>query len=337
MYEDIFNQIMQKIDGLVAEGRTDQVVDLLDRAVYGFIERKDYKHAKDCYNKIMAVNPLALSEIIRIGDFIERSAYDNIDSEHKTTWTELYRELPREVIVDFYTELEAVLLKPGEVLFRQRDINDRLFFIDSGNIGIYIETKFVKTPLTILRPGELVGIEGFLFNTYCSNTAQAESPTVLRALKVSDYQQWPSTFNILSGKINSMVEKQRERVSDIIKKTDIQRRRHERYTPNHQVSVKINFPAFNKNFQTELINVSLGGAEVLGHIDSGLFRQLLGCETELNYATKKESNESVFNKSYMAEVVNVVPKYNHNYSVHLQFKNLLESGELDSLTDRLVI
>lgn len=337
MYEDIFNQIMQKIDVLVAEGRIEQAVDLLDRAVYGFVERKDYKHAKDCYNKIMAVNPLALSAIIRIGDFIERSVYDSIDNEHKAVWSELYKDLPREVIVDFYTELEGVLLKPGETLFRQRDINNRLFFIDSGNIGLYFETKFAKTLLTILRPGEFVGVEGFIFNTYCSNSAQAESPVVLRALNLSSYQQWPSSFNLLSGKIHSMIEKQRERVSAIIRKADIQRRRHERYTPHEHVSVKINFPAFNKNFQTELINVSLGGAEILGHIDAGLFRQLLGSDTELNYVSKKENSESVFTKSYKAEVVGVEPKYNHNYAVHLQFKNLLESSELNVLTDRLVL
>lgn len=334
MYEDIFNQIMQKINALMAEGRIDQAVDLLDRAVYGFVERKDYRHAKDCYNKILAVNPLALSEIIRIGDFIERSVYESIDVEHKTTWTEFYKDLSREVIVDFYTELEVVPLRAGEALFRQRDINDRLFFIDSGNIGLYIETKFAKTLLTILSPGEFVGVEGFLCNSYCSGTAQAESPTVLRALKLSDYQQWPPAFNMLSGKINTMVVKQRERVSAMIKKTDIQRRRHERYTPHERVSVKVNFPAFNKNFQTELVNVSLGGAAVLGHIDSALFRQLLGSATELNYAAK---NENVFDKSFKAEVVGVEPKYNHNYSVHLQFKNLLEPSELDTLTDRLVI
>lgn len=337
MYEDIFNQIMQKIDALVAEGRIEQAVDLLDRAVYGFVERKDYKHAKDCYNKILAVNPLALSEIIRIGDFIERSVYDSIDAEHKTAWAELYKELPREVMVDFYTELEGVLLKPGETLFCQRDINDRLFFIDSGNIGLYYETKFAKTLLTILRPGEFVGVEGFLFNTYCSNTALAEGPVVLRALNLSSSQQWPSSFNGLSGKMNSLIEKQRERVSSIIQKADIQRRRHERYTPHEHVSVKINFPAFNKNFQTELVNVSFGGAEVLGHIDAGLFRQLLGSDTELHYVSKKENRAGVFSKSYKAEVVGVVPKYNHNYSVHLQFKDLLESSELNTLTDRLVI
>lgn len=337
MYEDIFNQIMQKIDVLVAEGRIEQAVDLLDRAVYGFVERKDYKHAKDCYNKIMTVNPLALSEIIRIGDFIERSVYDSIDTEHKAAWAEIYRDLPRELIVDFYTELEGVLLKPGETLFRQRDINDRLYFIDSGSIGLYFETKFAKTLLTILRPGEFVGVEGFLFNTYCSNMAQAESPLVLRALNLSSYQQWPPSFNLLSAKINSMLEKQRERISAIIQKADIQRRRHERYTPHEHVSVKINFPAFNKNFQTELVNVSLGGAEVLGHIDAGLFRQLLGSDTELHYVSKKENSTSVFAKNYKAEVVGVEPKSNHNYSVHLQFKHLLESGELHTLTDRLVI
>lgn len=337
MYEDIYDQIMRKVDGLVAEDRIDQAVDILDRAVYGFVERKDYWHAKDCYNKIMEVNPLALSEIIRVADFIERSVYDNISTDHRAAWKELYNDLPRETAVAFCMGLEEVLLKPGEVLFHQRDLNDRLFLIDSGSIGLYAETKFDKIQLATLRPGEFVGIEGFWFNTYCSNTAQAESPTVLRALKLSDHQKWPSSFNALSTKMNFMAEKQQERISEVIKKTAIQRRRYERYAPNNRVYVEMKFPDFNKKFRAELLNVSFGGVAALGRIDPDIFRRILGAVTELNFVTKKQNFESVFNKTFVAEVVGAVPKYNHNYSIHLQFKDLLESGELNTLINRVAI
>lgn len=337
MYEDIYNQIMQKVDGLVAEDRIDQAVDILDRAVYGFVERKDYWHAKDCYNKLMEVNPLALSEIIRVADFIERSVFDNISVDHKAAWKEFYKDLPREIAVAFYLGLEEIILKPEDVLYKQRDLNDKLFLIDSGSIGLYAETKFDKIRLATLKPGELVGIEGFLYNTYCSNTAQAENPTVLRALKLADFEKWPTNFNHLSIKINFMAEKQQERVSEIIKKTAIQRRRYERYAPNNRVYVEMNFPDFNKKFRAELLNVSFGGVAALGRIDTEMFRNVLGAVTELSFVTKKQNFESVFNKSFVAEVVGAVPKYNHNYSIHLQFKDLLESDELNTLINRVAI
>ena len=185
MYEDIYNQIMQKVDGLVAEDRIDQAVDILDRAVYGFVERKDFWHAKDCYNRLMDVNPLALSEIIRVADFIERAVYENINADHRTAWKDLYSDLSREMAVNFYLSLEEVGLKQGDELYKQHDLNNKLFFIESGNLGLYAETKFSTIRLATLHAGDMAGIEGFLHTAYCSNTAKAEAPTVKAAKAVA--------------------------------------------------------------------------------------------------------------------------------------------------------
>lgn len=319
------------------QGDIDEAVDILDRAVYGFVERRDYLHAKASYDKLVAANPLALSEIIRIGDFIEKAVYENINVDHKAAWKQLYADLPRDVTTQFYMSLEEIPLKQDDVLFHQRDLNDRLFFIDGGGVGLYAETKFDKVRLATLRPGELVGIEGFLYNTYCSNTAQAEGPTIVRALKLSDYESWPDNFSKLSLAIRTMAEKQQERVSEMIKKMAIQRRRYERYSPRNRVYVEMHMPDYNKKFRAELLNVSFGGVAALGRLDPEVFRNVLGKVVELNFITKKENFESVFNKSFVAEIVGAIPKFNHNYSIHLQFKDLLESNELNTLINRVAI
>lgn len=337
MYEDIYNHIMQKVDALVAEDRIDAAADILDRAVYGFVERKDYWHAQDCYKKLMDINPLALNEIIRVADFIEKSVFEGITSDHMAAWKELYSELTREMAVNFYLGLEEIPLKQGDVLFNQRDLNDKLYFIDSGSIGLYAENKFDKILLATLRPGEMVGLEGFLYNTYCSSTAQAEGPTVVRALKLEDFDNWPDSLMALAHKIRAIAEKQQERVADMIKKTAIQRRRYERYAPSNRVYVEIAMPDFNKRVRAELLNVSFGGVATMGRLDPSIFRKILGTVVNLNFITKKEEMESVFNKNFVAEVVGVVPKTNGNYSIHLQFKDILESNELNTLINRVAI
>lgn len=337
MYEDIYNKIMQKVDALVAGDNIDEAVDILDRAVYGFVERKDFWHAKDCYDKIMEVNPLALSEIIRIGDFIEKSVYEGIDVEHRAAWKELYNDLPRDLTSVFYLELSQVLLKQGDVLLHQREMNDTLYFIDSGSIGLYAETKFDKIKLATLKAGDMVGMDGFLNNTYSSATAEAEGPTVLRALSLTKFEKWPDVFNPLALKIRAMAEKQQERVTEMIKRTAIQRRRYERFAPSNRVYVEIHLPDYNRKSRAELVNVSFGGAAALGRLDPEIYKRVLGAVVELNFVTKKQNFESVFNKTFVAEVVGAAPKFNHNYSIHLQFKELLESDELNTLINRVAL
>lgn len=337
MYEDIYDQIIGKVDALVAEDRIDAAVDILDRAVYGFVERRDYWHAQDCYKKIMDVNPLALSEIIRVGDFIEKSVFEGISRDHMAAWRELYQGLSRDIAVAFYLSLREMVLKQGDIIYKQRDLNKRLFFIDSGSIGLYAEGHLGRTNMVTLRTGQLVGVEGFLFNTYCSGTAQAEGPAILRVLELNDYEQWPDTFMPLVQKIKNIANKQRDHVTEIIKKTAIQRRQYERYSPNNRVYVEMAVPEFNKKFRSELLNVSFGGAATMGRLDPELFRELLGSLVELDFITKKQDMESVFNKSFVAEVVGVVPKVNGNYSVHLQFKDILDSKELNTLINRVAI
>lgn len=336
MYEDIFNKIMQKVDELVAQGNIDAAVDMLDRAVYSFVERKDFWHAKDCYNKLMEVNPMALSEIIRIGGFIDKAAYEGIDPSHLKMWKDIYDDLPRDVASGLYLSMPERYLKPGDVILKQKDLNDTLYFIDSGTIGLYAETKFDKIKLASLRAGDFLGIEGFINNTYCSSTAQCDAPAVVRGLTLETTEGWPDNYRLILQRIKSRAEKQQERVAEEIKQTAISRRRYERYTTNNRVYVEIAVVGMGeKRFRAEVLNVSVGGVAAIGRIDPEDYKRMLGTVVELTFVTKKQNFESIFTKSFTAEVVGIVPKHNNNYSVHLQFRVLIEAQELNTLINRV--
>ena len=73
-------------------------------------------------------------------------------------------------------------VKKGEIIFRQNDMGDRAYIIESGQILIYLTKEHEEIPLTLIGPGEIFGEMSLLDNQTRSASAKALEDTVLSAV-----------------------------------------------------------------------------------------------------------------------------------------------------------
>ncbi len=73
-------------------------------------------------------------------------------------------------------------VKKDEIIFRQNDIGDRAYIIESGQILIYLTKEHEEIPLTLIGPGEIFGEMSLLDNQTRSASAKALEDTVLSAV-----------------------------------------------------------------------------------------------------------------------------------------------------------
>jgi EAL domain-containing protein (putative c-di-GMP-specific phosphodiesterase class I) len=73
-------------------------------------------------------------------------------------------------------------VKKGEIIFRQNDMGDRAYIIESGQILIYLTKEQEEIPLTLIGPGEIFGEMSLLDNQTRSASARALEETVLSAV-----------------------------------------------------------------------------------------------------------------------------------------------------------
>jgi EAL domain-containing protein (putative c-di-GMP-specific phosphodiesterase class I) len=70
-------------------------------------------------------------------------------------------------------------VQQNEILFRQGEIGDRAYLIESGRVLIYLEKEGIQVPLAILGEGEVFGEMALIDYQERSANAQAVSPTTV--------------------------------------------------------------------------------------------------------------------------------------------------------------
>lgn len=73
-------------------------------------------------------------------------------------------------------------VKKGDIIFRQNEIGDRAYIIESGQILIYLTKGLEEIPLSLIGPGEIFGEMSLLDNQARSASAKAIEDTVLNAV-----------------------------------------------------------------------------------------------------------------------------------------------------------
>lgn len=87
-----------------------------------------------------------------------------------------------EVLQKSLAELRPVDLQPGDVLIRQADASEWAFFLESGSLLVYSETRYGPVPLATIQGPRLVGEIGALAEI--ARTASVEAATSARVYEI---------------------------------------------------------------------------------------------------------------------------------------------------------
>ena len=99
--------------------------------------------------------------------------------------TPLFKEVSSDILRPLANKMQKVELSPDQFLFRQGDISDTFYVVQSGQLTVFSELKGTSQTLSSFRPGQCVGEMAMFFSGHRNVSVKAVTHCVL--LKIDKY------------------------------------------------------------------------------------------------------------------------------------------------------
>jgi len=306
-----------------ARGKTDEAKQELYDLVIECARNKDFANAERLRERIYEIDPMALTEIIRTGEFIEKEKTGSISPNQLETWSELLELLDPAEFSAIYHELEERTYEAEEIIVHQGDKNDELFFINQGTIKISYKKDNRDIFVSTLLRGQIIG-ENFFDASFWTVTLTALTPVNVSVLRSDSFHRWQEAYPGLEAKLQSFYNKCNTTCS-LLKKKGLDRRQHERLQLSRKIQVQLldqNDRPIGRGFRGELADISRGGLSYLIRISKKEnTRLLLGRTMRITIPISGEPGHVVI--SGLAIGVQPYDPLASDFSVHLRFAELL--------------
>jgi CRP-like cAMP-binding protein len=277
---------------------------------------------------------MALTEIVKTGEFIEAEKNNAIDKTHLDAWSELYDNLEPAETNALYYGMQTVEIPADHMLFNQGDICSRLYFIDSGQLKMFYRQADKAILLKTLGPGDIAGEDTFFFSdAFCTTSVITDSPVKLHILEKDHLEKLNETVPGLEPKINDYCLKI-ESVANLLKAKSLERRVQKRLNLPGKVIVQNlddeKKPA-GKPYRGELLDISASGLAFIIKTTKKTAAKMLGWV--LNLDLSFEELESDLNFKCEGTVVAVNSEPFNEYIIHAEFGKNLDPIDMDELED----
>lgn len=185
---------------------------LYDQAVT-YLNQKDYTVAEMLRNRILEVNPLALSEVIQLGELIEEHKSNSITSHHIEIWNDLYEEMTSEEFSTLYYALREETYNKGDIIVKSGETDSNLYFVNSGYVSLSCMAGGNEIFLKRMQPSDILGAEQFFSPSIWTVTLKALSVAQLHIL---DQEKWKEVLEAEPG-IEDKLQKYCAKYRDIPK------------------------------------------------------------------------------------------------------------------------
>ena len=154
MSEELLNQALD-------QSNKREAVRQLYEMIVDAAGRKDFAQAERLRERLLAIDNMALTEIIGSAEAIEAAKTEAIDPTYNEQWKDLRNKLDTEENNALFFALKETSLNPGTAFIEQGKLNDRLFFITQGRVTIACRQGDRKFLLQNLDAGNITGEDTF--------------------------------------------------------------------------------------------------------------------------------------------------------------------------------
>jgi len=214
-----FEEKEQLVKAFIDQDEKDSAVKLLFEMVVDCAKSGRFLQAEACREQIMAVNSMALTEIIKSAEIIESEKAKVIDLGHKKIWKALYDKLTEEEANAFYFSLKKISLKSGKMIMQQ------------GRSQVYLKD---------VAKGEPIGLRTFLNISYATINVITKESVSLHYLERPAFESLLEKFPGFDGKLEPLcADLVKEKIEDILKTKSMERRQYKRFNTSGKVAAYI--------------------------------------------------------------------------------------------------
>ncbi len=290
---------------------------------------RNFSLADHLHEKLIATDPMALSEIIKSSGFIEDEKTAAISRDHLVIWGKLYNSLSDEERNCFYYSMKKLVLRPKTLILTHGTMNSRLFLIDKGQVIIFFQKDGKNVVLAKLGPGDILGEYTFSTISLCSASAITYTEVQLMLLENSAADRWEDQCPGLYEKIIDFCLKS-GRVDEILRNKKMEKRRYERHAAAGLVKATLLTSEGSITeivYSGELADISKSGCCIsMRFSQKAIARALLARYLQMFVTSAQEKDPATM--TVVGKVVRVSFHLYGDFSVHIQFNTLLHEEVL---------
>ncbi len=309
-----------------------EIVMAYGNGIKRYARQGEFGKAEKLRERLIAVAPTAVAEIVQTAEIIEREKTASMDYERIKPWAGLFNTFTPGEAAEFYYALKEVNVKARQSIFRQGNCDNRLYFIASGKFKLsYFAPQEKKTVVFAeVGPRHICGVETFFTHmTHSTNLVAIEDSHILFLTK-QEYQKLVSKHPAIQSKLITFCEKYQLKFEHLKKMDNPARRAH----PRFQIALKGEIHRIDSKgsiqpsgLEMTVADISVGGLSFkiprMGLSDAA------GLHLSIVRATVYYRKFSITHQfSRMAKVVAVRFLPFGECSVHLQFQDPLEEGKV---------
>jgi CRP-like cAMP-binding protein len=324
----------QVLEEHIAQGNIDDAVKALYDLIVYYAKAKNFLKAEELRERLMEVNSLALTEIIKSAEIIEAEKTASIDKKHQEIWQDLYDFLTKEEGNALYHALEKIDLDPDQSILTQGKTNNRLFFLDSGNLQITFKQENALEFVKKLGPGETAGQDTFFPISLCTTTATTAGGVQIKYLPREKFDAISASFPGFADKLESYCRKKEGTpIEAILKNKEVERRRHDRLKCSGKITCQLlnnEGKPLSSPFAGFIDDISKGGLSFsIKCSKKSTARMLLGRPAQLTL--EMQIQDAPTKQQYICQIVSLKHHMFTDYSVHVRFNKPLTEPQMTGL------
>ncbi len=317
----------QQIRKLFDQGEKEQGKKLLLKLIESLAGQRNFAKAEELREWLIEIDSLALSDIIKAAEIIEKEKEAAVDKEYLNTWSGLSDLLDPEDFSSLYHILEHRSFAKGEIIARQGSRQSALYFINSGRVELFYRENDKEILIKTLGPGDILG-SGTFFEVSVWTLSARSLGAELSLLQVIKLQELKEEHPSLESSLNDFCLKFRIPYESI-KKLGRDRRTLERKRIRGRTAMSL-LDKDRKNTgvgaKGELFDISVGGLSFFLRISQKKnARLLLGRKVRMALPL---SGERSFHVMGTILAVRSQPVVGNEYSVHICFDKELSPRDL---------
>ena len=320
------------VQNLVDHGNNKAAVELLFELVIECAKAGNFEAAESMRSRIVTINPMAFSELIRSGEIIEEEKKQKIDANHRKIWALLYDSLSVEEANALYFGSHKASYEAGDTIFNQGEWKPRLYLIDSGRANIIYFQEGGEIFLKAVEAGQFSGEDAFFSLAVCTTTMRAKSAIEVRYLDADVLKGWRTVHPGLESRLLRFVTGV-ESTPELLKAREMDRRSMRRISIGGKATASlINWREDRErnSFRVDLCDISRGGVCFMVRIsERESAGRLLGNRLCISYFDPETASSQ--NIEQYGTVVGIQFHPFEDCTVNVKFDEFLPESQLELL------
>ncbi len=253
--------INKKVTELLNKQKVTEAGKYLYESCVAAAEEKDFETAVMLRDRILEVDPNALTEVLQAGEKIEAERSTDMTSSHITVWQSIYDSLNTEEFNALYSAMQQKEYASGESIVVQRTIHPVLYFVNSGEVRLSYWRDRDEIFLKRIGAGEIVGAGPFFDVSVWTVSLAALTATSVHILEREKFLELVEQYPAIEPCLLEYCKKT-DNVPELLRMSGEDRRRSVRYPLSlivkHALLDKYG-NASMKSFKGEIADISNSG------------------------------------------------------------------------------